>query len=157
MPEEPTLELTQTTPLGASGYSIDYPAGWTARTQEPTTYIEEQAGACERQDGFCVVHDLRSLDFMRAMGLPENASTEEMLALNREFFNWEELSEPAETELFGAPAVGLRYHDDNVWGYIWTGLADEGAFLINVAAPSEAGLDEILPTFEAMLESIREN
>src|SRR5690606_27423400 len=93
-PEAPILPLDQTTPLGDSGFQIDYPAGWTVRTQGPTTMIEANAGACELHNGYCIAHDQRILAYMQSLGLPENPTAEDLLALNRTFFYWEELSEP---------------------------------------------------------------
>jgi hypothetical protein len=149
-----TLELSQSAPLSDSGLQIDFPTGWTVRSQGPTTLIEEHDHACDRHDGYCVVSDIRSADFMAAMGLPEDATNQDLLELNRGFFGWEELSEPQEGTVFGVPALGLRYADDGVWGYIWTGLFEGGAFLINVSSASAEALDKILPTFEAMLASV---
>jgi hypothetical protein len=116
--------------------------------------IEEHASACDLHDGVCVVHDHLSIAMLSQMGLPEPVSLQGMLALNRRYFTWKELAEPEETEVFGVPALGVRYYDDGVYGYILMGFLEYSGFLLNIAAPTEAELDEILPTFAAMRASI---
>lgn len=150
----PAPDLPQTTPLTDSGFQISYPAGWVVRTNGSTTLIEEHANACDRHDGICVVHDHLSIATLLEMGLPQQANLDAMLVLNRHFFTWKELAEPEETEVFGVPALGVRYYDDGVYGYILMGYVNDEGFLLNVSAPSEEGLDEILPTFTAMRASI---
>jgi hypothetical protein len=150
----PAPVLAETTLLTDSGFKISYPAGWVVRTNGSTTLIEEQANACDLHDAVCVVHDHLSMAALSAMGLPEQANLEAMLVLNRHFFTWKELAEPEETQVFGVPALGLRYYDDGVYGYILMGYVNNEGFLLNVSAPTEAGLDQILPTFMAMRASI---
>jgi hypothetical protein len=150
----PAPVLPETTPLTDSGFKISYPAGWVVRTNGSTTLIEEHANACDLHDGVCVVHDHLGMAALAAMGLPEQANLEAMLMLNRRFFTWKELGEPEDTEAFGAPALGLYYADDGVYGYILMGYVNNEGFLLNIAAPTDAGLVEILPTFTAMRASI---
>lgn len=150
----PAILLPETTPLTDSGFTMSYPAGWVARANGSATLIEEHANACDRHDGVCVVHDHLSMATLTAMGLPQQANLQAMLVLNRHFFTWKELTEPEETEVFGAPALGLQYYDDGVYGYILMGYVNEEGFLLNISAPTEEGLEQILPTFEAMRASI---
>jgi hypothetical protein len=150
----PASVLAQTTSLTDSGYKISYPVGWVVRTNGSTTLLEEHANACDLHDGLCVVHDHLSMAALSAMGLPEQANLQAMLVLNRHFFTWKELAEPEETQVFGVPALGLRYYDEGVYGYILMGYVNNEGFLLNVSAPTEAGLDQILPTFTAMRASI---
>lgn len=153
----PAPVLGQTTPLTDSGFTIDYPAGWLARANGSATLIEEHPNACDLRDGICVVHDHLNMATLSAMGLPQQANLQAMLVLNRHFFAWKELTEPEETEVFGVPALGLRYYDDGVHGYILMGYVNDEGFLLNISAPSAAALDEILPTFAAMRASIAGN
>jgi hypothetical protein len=154
VPAEPVLDLGQSVTLGDFGFEMEMPAAWTARVQDSATLIEASPGACDSRTDDCITHDYRSLDFMRAMGLPEDAAVEDLMALNRDFFSWEELSEPEPAELFGEPALGIRYFDE-VYGYLYTGLRGDQAFLLGVASPTAEGLDAILPTFRAMIDTIR--
>lgn len=148
--------LPETTPLTDSGFTISYPAGWVVRTNGSTTMIEEHENACDLHDGVCVVHDHLSIAMLSEMGLPEPVSLRGMLELNRRFFTWKELAEPEETQVFGVPALGVRYYDDGVHGYILMGFLESEGFLLNIAAPTESALDEILPIFTAMRASIKE-
>lgn len=150
----PAPVLAQSTSLTDSGFKISYPAGWIVRANGSTTIIEEHANACDLRDGICVVHDHLGLAALSEMGLPEQANLEAMLMLNRRFFSWKELTEPEETQVFGVPALGLRYYDDGVYGYILMGYVNNEGFLLNISVPTEAGLEQILPTFTAMRASI---
>lgn len=150
----PAPVLSQSTPLTNSGFTISYPEGWVVRTNGSTTLIEEHVNACELHDGICVVHDHLSLAMLFEMGLPQQANLQAMLVLNRAYFTWKELAKPEETEVFGVPALGVRYYDDGVYGYILMGYVNNEGFLLNIAAPTEAELDQILPTFTAMRQSI---
>jgi hypothetical protein len=150
----PAPVLAESTPLSDSGFKISYPAGWVVRTNGSTTLIEEHANACDLHDGVCVVHDHLSMAALSTMGLPEQANLQAMLMLNRRFFSWKELAEPEETQVFGVPALGLPYSDNGVYGYILMGYVNNEGFLLNISAPTEAGLAQILPTFTAMRASI---
>jgi hypothetical protein len=150
----PAPVLAQTTALTDSGFKISYPAGWAVRTNGSTTLLEQHANACDLHDGACVVHDHLSMAALSVMGLPQQANLQAMLVLNRHFFTWKELSEPEETQVFGVPALGLHYYDDGVYGYMLMGYVNNEGFLLNISAPTEAGLSELLPTFTAMRASI---
>jgi hypothetical protein len=150
----PAPDLPESASLTDSGFKISYPAGWVVRSNGSTTLIEEHANACDLHDGVCVVHDHLSMAALAEMGLPEQANLQAMLVLNRHFFTWKELTEPEETQVFGAPALGLHYYDDGVYGYILMGYVNNEGFLLNIAAPTEEGLEQILPTFTAMRASI---
>jgi hypothetical protein len=145
--------LAETARLTDSGFKISYPAGWVVRANGSTTLIEEHANACDLHDGVCVVHDHLNMATLSAMGLPEQRNLEAMLVLNRHFFTWKELAEPEETQVFGVPALGLHYYDE-IYGYILMGYVNDEGFLLNLSAPTEAELDQILPTFTAMRASI---
>jgi hypothetical protein len=147
--------LSQTTALGRFGFLISYPEGWVVETYGVTTMIQPTAGTCDRKDGPCIVHDFRDAETMMAMGLPESPVAADVVELNRKFFDWEELSEPEASAAFGSEALGMRYSDDGVFGYILTGVLDKDIWMLNVSAPSEEALEELMPTFEAMLETIQ--
>ena len=150
----PAPVLAETTPLTDSGFTMSYPAGWLARANGSATLIEEHPNACDLHDGVCVVHDHLSMAVLTEMGLPQQANLEAMLVLNRHFFTWKELTEPEETQVFGVPALGLSYYDDGVYGYILMGYVNDEGFLLNISAPTEAALNQILPTFAAMRASV---
>jgi len=147
--------LTQTAPLTTTGFKIGYPAGWVTRNNGgSTTFIEERANTCDNHDGVCVVHDHLSMDALTGMGLTKPGDLQALLDLNRHFFSWKELGDPEKTQLFGAPALGLRYFDDGVYGYIVMGFVNNEGFILNISAPTQAGLDQVLPTFTEMRASI---
>lgn len=148
------VALTQSTPLTGSGFKISYPAGWVARSNGTTTFIEDHANSCDNHDGICVVHDHLSMATLKGMGLADPADLQAMLALNRRFFSWQEDGEPQQTQLFGVPALSVHYFDDGVYGYILMGYVNNEGFILNLSAPTQAKLDEILPTFTAMRASI---
>lgn len=150
----PTPALPETTSLTDSGFKISYPEGWTVRTNGSSTLIEQRANSCDVNNGACVVHDHLSMAALSEMGLPVQANLQAMLVLNRNYFTWKELTEPEETQVFGVPALGLRYYDDGVHGYILMGYVNNEGFLLNISAPSAKELDEVLPIFTAMRASI---
>ena len=167
VPEKPTtsaIKLTETYVFTGFGFSIDYPAGWVANTRMPVTAISELKEDNQRAfggsfpvKGYLVVLDHRRKAFMRSQfGLPENPTLDDLLKLNTRFSGLQQPMEVSETVVFGASALSVRAHDrhDN-WGIVLMGFKDNEAFLLAISTPSEEALDEIIPTWNKMLGSIK--
>ena len=144
------------------GFSIAIPAGWHADTREPITIINELEsdhstafqGQPPQREGYEISLDHRDASFMAGLGLGEDPSLQDLLELNKGFFNWQEPIEVSETEAFGAPALAVKAFDGEDWGYGLMGFVNDETFLLSLGAPSEEALDAFLPTFEQMVASI---
>jgi hypothetical protein len=159
-------DVTETYTIPGFGFSIDYPAGWLVETQEPVTVItqtEEQLEA-EFSDtrtpriGPDVRIDHRTVAFLQDIGLTtDNPTAEDLLEFNTSNFDWTDVRDLGEVEVFGATAVVVRVTDqDGEFFVVYQGVRpDTGEiFLIGVGAPTEESLDAFLPVWEAMFESI---
>jgi len=159
-------DVTETYTIPGFGFSIDYPAGWLVETQEPVTVItqtEEQLEA-EFSDtrtpriGPDVRIDHRTVAFLQDIGLTtDNPTAEDLLEFNTSEFDWTDVRDLGEVEVFGATAVVVRVTDqDGEFFVVYQGVRpDTGEiFLIGVGAPTEESLDAFLPVWEAMFESI---
>jgi hypothetical protein len=159
------LALTETHEISDFGFTIDYPAGWFAASRKPNTVISQLGVDFQRvitdndelpTTGITITHDHRGTAFMRSIGLPADASIEDLVQVNAGFFEWQEPFEISETEIFGMPAVSVRAVDGKGdSGVALQGFIGEEVFLLTVVAPSDEALDAFLPTWEAMLASIR--
>jgi hypothetical protein len=157
------LELSESYPFPGFGFSIDYPAGWSVETQDTVTIISELESDLQNAfqedpppiEGFNFTLDQRTLSFMRGLGLPEEATLEDLLDLNRGFFDWEEPLDIVETELFGAAALSIMTSDGEVSRNTLMGFAGDRAFLLQFATPEEKALDSVSPIWSQMLASIR--
>jgi len=156
------FELTETYVVGDFEFSIDYPSGWLADTRAPVTIISEleadhelalQQGEFDLQ-GYQVSLDHRGMPFMRSIGLPESPTLDDLLGLNRGFFDWQESIEVTELEIFGVPAYSVETSDGSTWGVTLMGIRGDEAFLFGFGAPSEEAREAFMPTWERMLQSI---
>jgi len=164
-PEEASsdqFELTETHEFSGFEFSVDYPAGWLADTNAPSSTISELEVDHELalQDeefdpqGYGISFDHRDMPFMQELGLPENPTLDDLLELNRGFFEWEEPIEVTELEIFGVPAYSVKTGDGSRWGVTIMGIRGDEAFLLAFGAPSEAAREAFFPTWDRMLESI---
>ena len=164
-PEEASsdqFELTETHEFSGFEFSVDYPAGWLADTNAPASIISELEADHELSlqeadfdlQGYQIFFDHRDMPFMQELGLPENPTLDDLLELNRGFFEWDESIEVTEVEVFGVPAYRVETDDGSDWGVSLMGIRGEEAFLFGFGAPSEAARDAFLPTWDRMLQSI---
>ena len=155
------LILSETYKFPGFGYSIDYPAGWTAETRDSFTVIvelesdllnafQEDPPAAE---GLRVSLEQRTKQFMADIGLAEDASLEDLFEFNKGFFEWKEPIELIETEAFNSAVIGATTSSDDSWSYILMGYRDDRVFLINFMAQDELALEDMMPTWEEMLAS----
>jgi hypothetical protein len=157
------LKLSETYTFPSFGFSIDYPAGWSVETRDTVTIISELESDLQNAfqedpppiEGFSLSLDQRSLSFMRGLGLPEEATLEDLLDLNQGFFDWQEPLDIVETEAFGAPALSIMTSDGEVSRNTLMGYAGDRAFLLQFSAPSDQALTDIAPTWNQMLASIQ--
>jgi len=165
VPEEASpdqFELTETHVFSGFDFSVDYPAGWLTDTNAPASIISELEADHELSiqeadfdlQGYQVSFDHRDMPFMQELGLPENPTLDDLLELNRGFFEWDESIEVTEVEVFGVPAYRVETDDGSDWGVSLMGIRGDEAFLLAFGAPSEAAREAFFPTWDRMLESI---
>ncbi len=159
-------DVTETYTIPGFGFSIDYPAGWLVETREPVTVItqtEEQLEAVFSDPrppriGLDVTIDHRTVAFLQDIGLTtDNPTAEDLLEFNTSEFDWTDVRNLGEVEVFGATALVVRVTDsEGDFSVVYQGVRpDTGeVFLIGVGAPTEESLDAFLPVWEAMFESI---
>ncbi len=161
--QEP-LALTETHEFAGLGFTIDYPAGWFAASDDSVTNISQLevdhlrafSGGTFPTTGIGVSLDHRDITFMRGIGLPADATTADLVQIFAAFFEWQEPFEAVEIEVFGVLAASVRAIDGSgntaltLQGFI----ADE-VFVLFIFSPSDEVLDAFLPTWEAMLASIK--
>jgi hypothetical protein len=156
------FELTETYVVSDFDFSVDYPSGWLADTLAPVTIIseleEDHELALQEADfdakGYQVTLDHRDMPFMLSLGLPENPTLDDLLELNRGFFDWEESIEVTELEIFGVRAYSVEGNDGPTWGISLMGIRGDEAFLFGFGAPSEEARGAFMPTWDRMLQSI---
>ena len=159
-------DVTETYTIPVFGFSIDYPVGWLVETREPVTVItqtEEQLEAAFSDTttpgmGLGVNLDHRTVAFLQDIGLTtDNPTAEDMLEFNTSNFDWTDVRDLGEVEVFGATAVVVRVtNPEGDFSVVYQGVRpDTGeVFLLAVGAPTEESLDAFLPAWEAMFESI---
>ncbi len=161
-PAADEILLSETYVFPEFGFSIDYPAGWSAETRDAFTVISElesdlqnafQEGSTP-SEGFGLSLEQRPLSFMQGIGLAVGASLEDLFDFNKGFFEWQEPIELIETEAFNAPALSVIATTGDDWSYTLMGYADDRAFLLQFSVPDEQSLNNMMPTWEAMLASI---
>ena len=94
------------------------------------------------------------MNFMRGIGLAEEASSQELFVLNQSFFEWSTADEPTETKIFGAPALAIKTKEGDAWTNNLMGFINDRAFLLFYSVPSEEALQNFVPTWKRMLENI---
>ena len=89
--------LEQRHTLGDFGFSIAYPSGWFADTQDTVTIVSELETDHRRAisaaefdvEGYQITFDHQDLEFMSGLGLPDEPSLADLLALNARFYEWD--------------------------------------------------------------------
>ena len=113
-------DVTETYTIPGFGFSIDYPAGWLVETREPVTVItqtEEQLEAVFSDPrppriGLDVTIDHRTVAFLQDIGLTtDNPTAEDLLEFNTSEFDWTDVRNLGEVEVFGATALVVRVTD----------------------------------------------
>lgn len=153
-------QLTETYSLTDFGFTIDYPVGWYTGRDGPTTIICELAEDVRRLQidnatvaGYCILHEHRDMGFMRSIGLPADATVEDLFQFNLAFFGYQE-PKVTKTTLFGAPAIQVIAVDDTGPTLEVTGFLGDEAFLLSLQAPTTSALNTFLPTWETIVAGI---
>jgi hypothetical protein len=154
-------DLTETYSIPNFGYSIDYPSGWFADTNEPNTQIvqieEELFSDSDEKVGLGVNLDHRTVAFLQSIGLASDDPTaQDMVEFNTSEFGWTDVRDVEEVEIFGSPAIRVRATDSGGESVVYQGIrSDTGeVFAFSFGAPTDEILDEFLPTWDAMVDSI---
>jgi hypothetical protein len=155
-------DVTETYSIPDFGYSIDYPAGWFVETRDTTTEIgqieEDLFSDSNEGDGVGVSLDHRTVAFLQGIGLASDDPTaQDLVDFNTTEFDWTDVRDPADVEVFGSPAIRVRVtKPDGGEAVQYQGIrSDTGeGFLFGFGAPTGEILDEFLPTWNVMFESI---
>ena len=156
------VKLTETHVFSGFEFSVDYPAGWLADINAPASIISELEADHELSlqeadfdlQGYQISFDHRDMPFMQSIGLPDSPTMDDLLELNRGFFDWPDTIEVTEVKIFGVPAYRVETDDGSSWGVNLMGIHGDEAFLFGFGAPSEEARDAFLPTWDRMLQSI---
>ena len=160
---EGEFDLEQRHTLGDFGFSIAYPSGWFADTQETVTILSEietdhrRAIRAEEFDveGYQITFEHEDMEFMSGLGLPDEPSLADLFALNARLFEWEAEIAMTETTVFGVRALRVARSEDTVGRVILMGFREGEAFLLGFEAPSREARDLFLPTWARILASIQ--
>ena len=159
-------DVTETYAIPDFGYSIDYPAGWFVRTTGPFTTITriEQQGEFDFDSSplldLSVSLDHRTILFLMDIGLTEeDPTTQDLLEFNIFSFDWTDVRDMGEVEIFGTTAAVVRVRTRGGDAAIMYQGVNPGSvfgefFVFGVGAPTEEQLDAFLPAWETMIESI---
>ena len=159
-------DVAETYTIPGFGYSIAYPVGWFTETRGSITAIsqtEEQslarfADPVPPRVALGANLDHRTVAFLQGIGLTiDDPTPQDLLEFNINNFDWTDVQDLGEVEIFGTTAVVVRItNPDGDFAIEYQGVRpDTGEiFLFGFGAPTEESLEASLPAWEAMLESI---
>lgn len=172
-------DITETLTIAGIRYSIDYPAGWFALSEGSITYIaqteEQLRGRFEDPTppavAMSIGFDFRTVTFLRSIGLTaEDPTAQDLLEFNIRNFDWTDVRDMGEVEIFGTTAAVARVTDPDgdvaiqYQGVLMDGIlsdtefVDPGGekliFLFGFGAPTAEEVDAFLPAWETIIESI---
>ncbi|MGI9623324.1 MAG: hypothetical protein ACR2PK_10850 [Acidimicrobiales bacterium] len=142
--------------------AIDYSSGWSAETNGVFTQIAPTEEAFTRVDGEVGPAEGLGVGLIHqtaeSLGLGSDGVTlEDLVEFNIGALGWTDVRDLAEVEIFGSQAIRARVTGPEGREFIYyQGVsADTGElFLLGFGAPTSEILDEFLPTWDAMVESI---
>lgn len=155
-------DVTETYSIPRFGYSIDYPSGWFVETSGPKTVfgqVEDDlfSDSAVRSEGLLVEVDHRTVAVMQEIGLASDNPTAQDLVDFNTTFGWTDVRDQEDVEVFGSPAIKVRFtasDGDEVVAYQGIRFDTGEAFLLSFDASSSEILEEFLPTWDVMFESI---
>lgn len=155
-------EVTETHSIPGFGYSIDYSSGWTAETNGTFTQIAPTDEAFTRVAGEVGPAEGLGVGLLHqtavSLGLdPENVTLDDVVEFNINAVGWADVRDLTEVEIFDSPAIRARVTGSEGREFIYyQGLKADTSelFLLGFGAPTSEILDEFLPTWDAMVESI---
>ena len=159
-------DVTETYSIPGFGYTIDYPAGWFAETRGSVTHIaqtEEELQAAFSDlnpppQALGVGLDHRTVTFLQDIGLtPDDPTAEDLVEFNTNNFDWTDVRDLREVEVFGTTAIRVRVTLPEGGDSIeYQGVRPDNGeiFLFGFGAATDESLDAFLPAWDAMFESI---
>ena len=171
-------DITETLTLAGLRYSIDYPAGWFTRSLGTITAIAQTEEQLESRFEDTVPPnvalgaglDFRTITFLRTIGLTmDDPTAQDLLEFNIANFDWTDVRDMGEVEIFGTTAAVARVTDpDGDVAIQYQGVFPDGVladtapdpgdekliFLFGFSAPTADEVDAFLPAWETMIESI---
>jgi hypothetical protein len=158
--------VTETYSIPGFGYSIDYPSGWFVETRGSVTIIAQTEEELEARfsdsnpppEALGVGLDHRTVTFLQGIGLTSDDPTaEDLVEFNTNNFDWTDVRDLAEVEVFGATAIRVRVTNPEGGDSIqYQGVRPDNGeiFLFGIEAATDESLDAFLPAWDAMFESI---
>jgi hypothetical protein len=158
-------DITETSPVGDFGYSMDLAPGWVGETRNSITIVAQNDAELANQlsadtgpsTWVSVSFDHRSFEFMAGIGIgTDNPTADNLLAFNTTAFGWTTVEAREQVELFGTTAVKVE-GSGPLGAYIaYQGVLAETdeIFFLGVKAKTNEELEAFRPAWEAMLASI---
>ncbi|MFT7598793.1 MAG: hypothetical protein ACI8TP_001717 [Acidimicrobiales bacterium] len=157
-------DVTEAYSIPSFGYSIEYPSGWFVQTIEPVTnfgQIEEDlfSDPDVGSEGLGVAVDHRTVAFLQEEAglVSDDPTAQDLVDFNITNFGWMDVRDQEDVEVFGSPAIKVRAsYPNGDEGVAYQGIRfDTGeVFILRFDAPSSEILEDFLPTWDVMLESI---
>lgn len=157
-----SLELGSRIELAKLGHQIGFPTGWYAESAGPFTSLAWNRAEVRRWfdgrelEGPLVFFEVETFEFMEGMGLDEQSPTpEDLLDFSVATFGWADLRQRQSLTLFGGEGIQVRGTDPRgeFLGIVGV-LPEEKTILIMVIAPTASILDDLMPTWRAMAQSL---
>jgi hypothetical protein len=142
--------ITRTQKLPGIDYQIAYPDGWHAKATDTAVSISQKRADFDQALGSSFAREGIEISF----SVHDAQSNLNALAdATRELFDCD--CTTTQTELFGVPALQFRVTDAAGNAILMmVGIYEDNSFVLNVTAPSDAALDDFMPTWERIRNSI---
>jgi hypothetical protein len=155
-----SLPLTETIAIDGTDYVIDYPEGWFTEERESFLGIGENAADIGPTPDRILGGPIVTIEHQApsALGLDDDAGVDGFVELNSRIFRWPDDSATSTVEIAGSPATVVRFAapselERNV-AFAMGSIGDR-FMLATLQVGNDRDIEDYLPTFESMLESLR--
>lgn len=155
------LELSDTLEFPGFGYAIDFPSEWETFSSGPLSVLFEEPRETSptrpgRVDKPAIFFERLAIEAMGDFGIGPESTPRDLAELNVRQFDLGEMREFQDMVVAGAPAASFR-STDTFGNHVATvqGVLDGYAYRLFIHTADGEQLDAYLPTFDAMVESVR--
>lgn len=155
-----SLPLTETIAIDGTDYVIDYPEGWLTAERESFLGIGENEADIGPTPDRVLVGPIVTIEHQAPadVGLEGDAGVDAFVELNSRIFRWPDDSATSTVEIEGSPATMVRFAapsqlERNV-AFAMGSIGDRFV-LATLQVGNDRDIEDFLPTFESMLESLR--
>lgn len=155
-----SLPLTETIAIDGADYVIDYPQGWFTAERESFLGIGESEADIGPTPDPVLIGPVVTIEHQAPadVGLADDAGVEGFVELNSRIFRWPDDSATSTVEIAGSPATLVRFAapsqlERNV-AFAMGSIGDRFV-LATLQVGNDRDIEDFLPTFESMLESLR--